>query len=111
KVRNHVFGICGDTMLVQIQTVKLTLARDAQRSRGIDGVHHRERNPKRRGCNSQASDSLRRQKLCAAAIKQSLERGGIVRGNWTCRPVFSAGKQAEGKRSPDAADSVDWDGA
>ena len=68
-------------MLVQIETVKLAFFRHPQQSGGVDAMHDRQGNRESADRDCQAADRLSNQHLCAAAVEQTLQRGGVVGGN------------------------------
>ena len=69
--RNDVFRVRRDTVLVQVHTIQFGFSRQAERSRRINGKHHRHCYPKRRQRDAGASDKLSFEKRESAAVEES----------------------------------------
>lgn len=100
-------------MLVEIEAVKFALLRNTKRAGQIHNVHQQHRRAERSRGYDGATDELRFQEREPSVVEEAREWSGIVRPSGTRCPELTRREQAEGKRSPYAAQAMyryraDW---
>src|ERR1700722_7290130 len=104
---NHIFGVSGDAVFVQVETITLALFADTQGTSGVHGQHHHHGDGESSQRDDGAADALCHQQRCSAAVEETGQRSGVIGSDRATRAILAGRKQAERHGAPDAAKAVD----
>ena len=103
---DDVLGVSRNAVFVKIEPKEFAFFRNTQRPGEIHQIHQQHRDRERRGYDDRAANELSLQQGDSAAVKHPCQRCEIIRTGRSRSAVLAAGEEAEGKRSPDAAQAV-----